>query len=444
MKQQTFYYELTEWQDPEFVFVSLYGDKQQAFWLDSSNVDESSRFSYMGEAMSVIRYSLSETTEDIFSSLEKKLQMMRIQKTSVPFDFVGGYVGYFGYELKKLCGFSSRYISEYPDSLWYFVEKYLVFDHKKQVLYLACLATNKQEADAWMSQMKDALQKKQTKKKQHITVSPSVLQLELSKQQYFDAIDICKTFIKNGESYEVCLTNRLRGSVKKDPLELYRVLRKVNPAPYAAYFRDGDFTILCSSPERFLKIDQEGWVEAKPMKGTISRSTDPTEDHKLATQLRTSEKDRAENLMIVDLVRNDLGKVCEIGSVEVSKLMEIETYQTVHQMVSTIQGKLSSTVSPLACIKSCFPGGSMTGAPKKRTIEILDAIEKSSRGVYSGALGFLSVNGAIDLNIIIRTIVIQKEQATIGVGGAILYQSDPQKEYEEMLLKAQALQEALT
>jgi para-aminobenzoate synthetase len=390
---------LSEWIDPESIFINLYAGKDHAFWLDSSRVIEGfSRFSYIGEAAKVIRYAI--TDGDIFSILEKELSKIRIPKTTYPFLFAGGYVGYFGYEVKQLCGFSNNHISEFPDAMWYFVDRFFIFDHKEKKMYLGCLTTDKKDAAHWIEKTKTILQKGLVSNERKKEVTITALQLELDKTNYLQAINECKMYLHKGESYEICLTNRMRGISYENSLDIYRRLRQSNPAPYAAYFHDKDFAILCSSPERFLTLDQEGWVESKPMKGTISRSTNTTADRKRFLQLQESEKDRAENLMIVDLVRNDLGRVCTIGSVQVPELMKVETYQTVHQMISVIRGKLRSTVSPIACIKACFPGGSMTGAPKKRTIKILDRLEKSARGVYSGALGFLSANGTVDLNML--------------------------------------------
>ncbi len=446
MKKYSLYYEkLPKWKDPEEVFISLYGKKEHTFWLDSSKVEKGlSRFSYMGEAQEVINYTLGSKSQDVFSYLNQQLEKIKTEEINIPFNFFGGFVGYFGYELKALCGFDNVYKSEYPDSLWYFVDRFLAFDHEKNEIYIVCLTEQIEDAKAWCKKIKSKLETIQTQPNVHYKrTEPVVFQLDRDKEQYLKDIDSCKEYLKNGDSYEICLTNTITTEVKVNSLDLYRVLRRVNPAPYAAYIKSESFAILCSSPERFLKIDQDGWAESKPIKGTIKRGVSQDEDLALAKHLQTSEKNRAENLMIVDLVRNDLGKVCEIGSVSVSKLMEIETYQTVHQLVSTIRGKQKKDVSAIDCIKACFPGGSMTGAPKKRTLEIIDKLEKKARGVYSGALGFLSTSGTVDLNIVIRTIVVNKNKLSLGTGGAIVIQSNAQKEFEEMMLKAQTLIQAI-
>jgi para-aminobenzoate synthetase len=262
-------------------------------------------------------------------------------------------------------------------------------------------------------------------------------------ETYLDDIRRCKECLYEGESYEICLTNKVRTDVAPDPLRLYRVVRKVNPAPFSAFLRYGDASVVSSSPERFLRVHRDRWVEAKPIKGTVRRGRTEAEDVELSEGLRASEKNRAENLMITDLLRNDLGIVCEIGSVHVPGLMEIETFETVHQMVSTIKGRLREDLGVADCVRACFPGGSMTGAPKKRTMEIIDDLEGEARGVYSGAIGYLGLSGGADLNIVIRTIVMDGSSTSIGMGGAIVIGSDPEEEYRETILKAEALMKSI-
>ena len=282
---------------------------------------------------------------------------------------------------------------------------------------------------------------------------------------YLADVAACREALAAGESYELCLTTALVRSpaALPDPAALYRSLRAVNPAPYAAFL---DFSaapassaspsapsgpvLCCSSPERFLRgaPDADGRrLEARPIKGTAPRVRgDPAADAAVAAALAASEKDRAENLMIVDLLRNDLGRVCEPGSVRVPGLMEVESFATVHQLVSTVVGTRSAGVSALAAIRAAFPGGSMTGAPKARSMAILGGLEGAPRGPYSGGIGWLSVRpGAFDLNIVIRTAILDRasDSLAIGAGGAVVIQSTPEGEYEEMRLKAAALLRAV-
>ena len=260
-----------------------------------------------------------------------------------------------------------------------------------------------------------------------------------TRRGYLDDIRLCQDEIRRGESYQLCLTNMISTDPVEHPLDLYRILRTESPAPYAAYLRLGSTSVLCSSPERFLRITAGGEVTAKPVKGTAARSSRPEEDAAARHRLAASVKERAENLMIVDLLRNDLGRVCQLGSVEVPALMDVESFATVHQLVSTIAGQLRPDVGAVDCVRAAFPGGSMTGAPKHRTVEILDRLESGARGVYSGAIGWFGLDGGAELNVVIRTAVATPTGTSIGVGGAIVSLSDPASEFDETLLKAAAL-----
>ncbi|MDU6032149.1 MAG: anthranilate synthase component I family protein, partial [Peptoniphilus harei] len=245
-----------------------------------------------------------------------------------------------------------------------------------------------------------------------------------------------KELIRAGETYEVCLTNRLDIFDKIDGKKYYMELREKSPGQYSAFLPLDELKIASSSMERFLRVDKDKIVSTKPIKGTIKRGESKEEDERLIEELRSEEKTKSENLMIVDLLRNDLGKFCEIGSVEVPKLMDVETYKTLHQLVTTVSGKIKEDVDIIEVLEKTFPGGSMTGAPKKRTLEIIDELETYPRGVYSGTIGYISNNSTMDFNIVIRTALIEEDKATIGVGGAIILLSDEEEEFDEIVLKA--------
>jgi para-aminobenzoate synthetase len=237
----------------------------------------------------------------------------------------------------------------------------------------------------------------------------------------------------------VCLTNMFGAEAGFDAAEAYQLLRARNPVPFGAQLRFGPLSVLSSSPERFIRIARDGAVESRPIKGTRRRAAAPEEDAALRADLASSTKDRAENLMIVDLVRNDLGRTAQLGSVRVDGLFEVESFATVHQMVSTVSARLRPDLSAVDCVRAAFPGGSMTGAPKIRTMQIIDELEDGPRGVYSGALGFFSLCGAADFSIVIRTLVTDGSRVEYGVGGAIIALSDPDAEFEETAVKAAPL-----
>lgn len=462
---QVFWRRIDQLVDPGTAFVRLYGGRRFAFWLDSSLVSNGlSRFSYIGASggplSRVVSYdacrrrvlardagSVRTHDESIFSYLERELSSLACAAEGVPFDLTGGFVGYFGYEVKADCGSSLRHRSPWPDAQFILSDRLIVFDHLEGHTYAVCLAYREADARAWMEQTVCELKALAPLPALAGAAGSAAATVEFTpwreRSRYLDDIAACTREIAAGESYEICLTNELRSSIQVDPLTLYRELRRRNPAPYAAFLRFGRMSILSSSPERFLHIDRDRWIEAKPIKGTAPRGATAAEDRRIREVLATSEKTRAENLMIVDLMRNDLGAVSELGSVSVPKLMHVETYRTVHQLVSTVRGRRRDDVSPVECIRAAFPAGSMTGAPKLRTMDIIDRLEGRPRGVYSGAIGFLGLNDAVDLSVVIRTLVVDPEGCSIGTGGAIVAQSVPEEEHDEMLLKARALLEAV-
>jgi para-aminobenzoate synthetase len=466
--------------DAERAFVHIYGASENAFWLDSSAGGERGRFSFIGDSGgplgAVVTYDVAAGQvrierrggvevhdESIFDYLGRGLRQLRTLSADLPFGFDCGFAGYLGYELKADCGGEAVHRAATPDAAFVFADRLIAFDHQERHTYLLALAdptaelhqilglTGREfdavrsvdEAERWMEETSRLLAGLAALAEPKLGPDPVELRLRRSPQRYRDEIEACKRYLTAGHSYEICLTNQVVAAASPEPLELYRVLRRANPAPFAAYLRFGERAVLSSSPERFLAIDREGIAEARPIKGTSRRGASVEEDAHLARVLRVSEKNRAENVTIVDLLRNDLGRVCELGSVEVPELMRVETYETVHQLVSSVRGKLRGDVGAAGCIRACFPPGSMTGAPKLRTMEILDELEGEARGPYSGAIGYLGLGGACDLSVAIRTIVLDGSSVAIGAGGAIVADSDPGAEIEEMLLKAAAAAAAL-
>ena len=452
--------------DSELAFTHLYAESPRAFWLDSSMEGAGARFSFMGDDSgrfgAAISYDVTSGTvrvergseienrrESIFDYLGRELQNRRPAGAELPFDFDCGFAGWLGYELKADCGGEAAHESRLPDAAFVFAGRMIAFDHVERCAHLLCLAERgrESEADEWFTATSRKLTALQPPRAEtpYLGYAGRVGEFRFarSRERYLEQIAECKQLLAEGETYEVCLTDALVAEAEPKPLELYRALRRVNPAPFSSYVRFGDAAVLSSSPERFLRIGRDRWVEARPIKGTSRRGETPAEDIRLAEHLRSDEKNRAENLMIADLMRNDLGSVCEIGTVQVPELMRVETYETLHQLVTTVRGLLREDLQPADCIRACFPPGSMTGAPKRRTMQIIDRLEGEARGVYSGAIGYLGLGGAADLSVAIRTIVCGAEETRIGAGGAIVIQSDPEDEYEEMLLKAAAPMRAI-
>ncbi|WP_254206125.1 aminodeoxychorismate synthase component I [Nocardia alni] len=455
--------------DTEAIFLALYRESGTAFWLDSTHAEPGlDRFSYLGDAAGplaeVVRYRVGSGRVEIdrhdgphtepgtvFDYLASRLHQRRIEFPDVPFDFAGGYVGYLGYEMKADCGAPARHHAPTPDAQWIFADRLIVVDHVAGRTHLIVLsdAKNLAAGPRWMAVARaalDSLPARGPLARLDFPADEHAVRAHLTRgrERYLADIAEIDAQLRAGETYEVTLTDAAHVDADCDGLEVYRTLRRSNPAPYAAFLRFGELEIACSSPERFLRIDRDRMVESKPIKGTAPRGNTPAEDESLCRALESDPKTRAENLMIVDLLRNDLGRVCELGTVRVPALMRTETYTTMHQLVSTIRGRLRPDVDAVACLRACFPGGSMTGAPKLRTMDIIDALETEARGIYSGTIGFLALGGAADLNIVIRTAVRHDGRWRVGAGGAIVLDSDPEQEYHEMVLKAASALRAVT
>jgi len=452
----------------EAVFERLFGAADHAFWLDSADAPTRlAQRSYMGtsagagrcvleydiEAATVYAHGAGETTTErgsIFDVLDRELGKHRIEPPAeLPPGLLGGFVGYLGYELKADCGSPNVHQSDVPDAVMMLANRLVVVDHGGHRTHLIVLCRgDAADGEQWLDEAEGVVREvladppppfsesdiaTDPKAREHVTFDCG-----RGREQYLADIARCQAEMIAGESYEVCLTDHISTDASPDPWQLYRYLRHSNPAPFAAYLKLGELAVVSSSPERFLSVSREREVEARPIKGTTRRSPDAAEDAALKAELTSDEKTYAEHLMIVDLLRNDLGRVCDVGSVHVPELMIVEDYATVHQLISKVSGVLAENRSAVECARACFPGGSMTGAPKLRTMEIIDDIEDEARGVYSGAIGYFGLDGCMDLNIVIRTIVMRPGRTTIGAGGAIVMQSDPEDEFNEILLKARA------
>lgn len=402
--------------------------------------------------------------EDPFAQLEAALaRAPRVHPdtaaaTGLPAGLRGGYVGYFGYEARAAMGlehghpvpgYLPAHEAPTPDSLWLPAVRYLVHEHARPgAAARSWLVGDESWCEAAERLLSTVLAPALSAAGERATENtPELTELLLfpapAAEAYMDSVRASQHEIYEGNSYEVCLTAQTVARIPNPSqelfFELYRRQRAHNSAPYAAYLRCGNFSVLSSSPERFLSVDTHRNAQTKPIKGTIARGATPEEDAAAAAWLRTDEKTRAENLMIVDLLRNDLSTVSDPASVRVPVLMGVESYSTVHQLVSTVSSRLREGISAVAAARACFPGGSMTGAPKPSTMQIIEGLEGRARGVYSGALGFVSTDGSANLSIVIRTLVAHDDgTVTLAAGGAIVADSDPTAEYEEMLTKLRA------
>ncbi|MEV6209038.1 aminodeoxychorismate synthase component I [Kitasatospora sp. NPDC051914] len=463
--------------DGESAYRSLFAGRSHAFWLDSSSViDGLSRFSFLGDGSGplaeYVTYLVQDGTvriarpgspgnddelvqQSFFDYLEEQLRVRAVpQPEGLPFAFNLGYVGYLGYELKADAGAHAAHKAETPDAALLFADRMLAIDHTEGAAYLLALSEGDDRSAAveWLDRTEAAVlalpraggesNGAEVRFAGIGMTDPEaepIVEQRHDKEAYLARIAESLEEIRNGETYEVCLTNTVTLRATVDPLRTYAHLRKISPVPYGALLDFPGVAVLSASPERFMTIGTDRVAESKPIKGTRPRGATPAEDAALRQDLLSQEKDRAENLMIVDLIRNDLNVVCEVGSVHVPKLFDVETYAPVHQLVSTIRGTLRAEESAVSCVRAAFPGGSMTGAPKLRTMEIIDRLEEGARGVYSGSIGWFSLSGAADLNIVIRTLVATEDRVSFGVGGAIIALSDPDEEYTETAVKSRAV-----
>jgi para-aminobenzoate synthetase component 1 len=436
-------------------------DRPGSALLDSALKDERlGRYSFLGidpfarlEAdRAGVRLNGAEIGRDPFAAIGELSERYGIEgRPDLP-PFQTGMAGYFGYGLRhhvEQVPAHARSDIAWPDLILGLYDLVLAVDHVDGRAWLLASgypetspAARRDRAEArigWARERLREVPKALPASSWAIAAKP-----DLAPAEFKHAVRRTIDYIEAGDIYQANITQRFRAKLPSgfDRLPLYRALRTRNPATFAAYLDFGATTILSSSPERFLKVS-DGQVETRPIKGTRPRGRGSAEDSALAAELLASTKDRAENLMIVDLLRNDISRVCRIGSVRVPTLFELESYATVHHLVSVVTGELAVGRGAVDLLRACFPGGSVTGAPKIRAMEIIAELEPTSRGPYCGAIGYLSADGGMDSNIVIRTYCIQDQDLTFQVGGGIVADSDPQAEYEESLAKAKALIEVL-
>lgn len=369
-------------------------------------------------------------------------------KTDLP--FIGGLIGYMSYDLchhLESISNNSQDDLKLPDLYFSCYHGAIIQDHLENKIYLSDAeiteGTEKrlQEAEQFINQHSSStVSSPKLQQKNALTSLPKGFHSNLTKAAYLQAIAKIKQYILDGRLYQVNMTHRIETTCTQNPLKLYQTLRHINPAPYGAYIRDPEqkWSILSSSPERFLQL-RDRKIETKPIKGTIPRGNTAEQDKALKQSLIASQKDRAELLMIVDLERNDLGRVAEIGSIKVPELFSIESYPSVHHLVSKVTATLASEYNAIDLLRASFPGGSITGAPKISSMKVIDELEPNCRSVYTGIIGYLDFNGNIDFNIAIRTLIQKQEKVYLQVGGGIVWDSVPEQEYNETLDKAKLL-----
>ena len=425
--------------DPSAVFAALYGDRDDVFWLDSG----ADGISYLGAGtpLEVDADTVWEAMRAVPAAVGSDGDSNADADADAP-AFRLGLVGWLGYELRaRTTEAIVTRSSRYPDAAFLKVDRAIAIDGSTgQAEMLALGSSWSGELAEWRDEVARLAHAKAPTAR---PPEPATATWHETDAEYLANIEACQAAIHEGEAYQLCLTTEAEVAGRFDPLEVYLRLRASSPTHHGGLIRIGGVSLLSASPERFLDIAPDGLVRTRPIKGTRRRDSEPAADAALAAELLASEKERAENLMIVDLMRNDLARVCELGTVTVTELLEVESYAQVHQLVSTVTGRLAADRTAVDAIEACFPAGSMTGAPKRRATEVLDVLERRPRGLYAGCFGYLGLDGRVDLAMTIRSIVLDERGATVGAGGGITALSVPIEELAEAKLKAAALLAAL-
>ena len=453
------------------VVFSLFRDRRQPFFLDSGmDTHKLGRYSFIGSDpflvistrgsdITITRGTEKNTLDgNPFDVVNNLLKVYHLDSESSPVPFTGGAVGYFSYDL---CHFIERLPGtalddlQLPECYLGFYDLVIAFDNLQSKTYIISTGFPEEKEPERLARARrrlDEVKRRLSDPSISPTAAPEMpvaaitepvsLKGGFTHQEYVAAVEKARQYIIAGDIFEVNLSQRFETELSITPFELYQRLKQINPAPFACYLDFNQVTVVSASPERFLRV-QGDRVETRPIKGTRPRGKTPDEDETLANDLLNSSKDRAENIMIVDLERNDLGRVCRFGTVKVTELALLEVFPTVFHLTSTIEGRLRDGLNSIDLLKATFPGGSITGAPKVRAMEIIDQLEPTRRSLYTGSIGYLGFNGDLDLNIAIRTFLIKGNTAYFQVGGAVVYDSDPEAEYQETLAKGKALIDAL-
>lgn len=432
-----------------FEIFTIFRNEHDSFILDSAmDKEKLGRYSFISsQPFKVLKY--KDTDENPLEVLKEELHKYRVvNDTNLP--FVGGAVGYLSYDLGNYIENLPRTAVddiEMPDMYFGFYNHVIVIDHLVQKTYIATPNIDIELEEKIMDDIEQRILKEEKKGIDSICyeekeVTPIRLKSNFTKEEFKNAVQSVREYIRQGDIYQANLTQRFSGETELTSFELYRDLRRFSPAPFGAFLNFEDAHILSNSPERFIRCVNKR-IETRPIKGTRPRGKDKEEDLRLQQELRNSEKDRAELLMIVDLERNDIGRISKTGSVKVPELFVIEPYANVNHLVSTVVGELKDDKDATDVIKATFPGGSITGAPKIRAMEIIDELEPTQRNVYTGSIGYIGFNGDMDFNIAIRTIIKNDKKVYFQVGGGMTWDSDPDEEYQETLDKAKSIMKAL-
>ncbi|CAD5996586.1 aminodeoxychorismate synthase component I [Agreia sp. COWG] len=431
---------LAGWIDPASAFELLFASAPDAFWLDAGPEAVRGQ-SYIGAGEPL---PASGDLPQLVDTLRQERRALG-DVGEAPAAFGLGWVGFLGYEFGAAAQGVPVANGALPGSAMLWVARAIAFDHEVRTVTLLSL-DGEPDAEAWLDETARALEAagpETRPERPAVAVEASSASWRHGPAEYEQLILACQESIRRGDAYQLCLTNEITVDVRPDPWATYLRLRRSSPSHHGGYLRTGHVALLGASPEQFLRIDARGLAETKPIKGTRPRASDPDEDARLAAELLASDKERAENLMIVDLMRNDLAKVAQLGSVQVRALLEIESYSAVHQLVSTVTARLAPGLDALDAVTALFPAGSMTGAPKSSAMRILHRLENGPRGIYAGVFGYVSLDGAIDLAMVIRSIVLGPQGASIGTGGGITALSLARDEVEETRIKAAPLLAAL-